>query len=282
MENPKDILRKILGADADIEALENTGEPLDVLAETLIDLQKCRKIRQWLVENSGIDALVSPEVFHGLLSIQELNTLENADRDLNVEVTRINETREEDDPVNAANFNSILREMYRDLSALNESRQKEFSDLILASEISGDMLDRIENFTKSIRSLNLRGVGYFLTGWKVSGIEKSFKSMFPNSMRAHPLRKNLRQVEMEMVLYRKCLNVNIKWAPVGMDLFSVIRRDGLELLLGNLEEMGNGIWNVVYNGLRLKESLNLVGIRFEDSRTLMDEELVSLPVVKNG
>ena len=208
-----------------------------------------------------------------------INTLENANRDLDVEVTRINETRDTDDPVNAANFNSVLREMYRDLSMLNDLRQKEFSDLILASEISGDMLDRIESFTSSIRSLNFRGVGFLLTGWKVSGIEKKFKNMFPNLMRAHPLRKNLRRVEMEMVFYRKCLEVNIKWAPVGMDLFSVIRRDGLELLLGNLEEMGNGIWNVVYNGLRLKESLNLVGIKFEDSRTLMDEDLVSLPVV---
>lgn len=279
MENPKDILREILGDDTDLDGLEKTGEPLDLLAETLIDLQKCRKIRQWLIENSGIDALVAPAVFHDLLSIQELNTLENADRDLNVEVTRINETRETDDPVTAANFNSILREMYRDLSALNDSRQKEFSDLILASEISGDMLDRIESFTSSIRSLNLRGVRYLLTGWKVSGIEKSFKSMFPDSMRPHPLRKNLRQVEMEMVFYRKCLDVNIKWAPVGMDLFSVIRRDGLELLLGNLEEMGNGIWNVVYNGLRLKESLALAGIKFDDARTLMENDLVSLPVV---
>jgi hypothetical protein len=277
MENPKDILRQLLGDDVDLDALEKTGEPLDLLAETLIDLQKCRKIRDWLIENSGIDALVAPEVFHDLLSIQELNTLENADRDLNVEVTRINETRNEDDPVTAANFNSILREMYRDLSALNDSKQKEFSDLILAGEISGDMLDRIENFTSSIRSLNLRGVGYLLTGWKVSGIEKNFQSMFPNSLRAHPLRKNLRRIEMEMVFYRKCLDVNIKWAPVGMDLFSVIRRDGLELLLGNLEEMGNGIWNIVYNGLRLKESLALVGIKFDDARTLMEDELVSLP-----
>ena len=279
MENPKDILQGILGDDVDLDALEKTGEPLDLLAETLIDLQKCRKIRQWLVENSGIDAVVAPAVFHDLLSIQELNTLENADRDLNVEVTRINEMRNEEDPVTAANFNSVLREMYRDLSALNESMQKEFSDLILGSEISGDMLDRIESYTSAIRSLNLRGVGYLLTGWKVSGIEKSFQSMFPNSMRAHPLRKNLRRVEMEMVFYRKCLDVNIKWAPVGMDLFSVIRCDGIELLLGNLEEMGNGIWNVVYNGLRLKESLNLVGIRFDDSRTLMEDDLVSLPVV---
>jgi len=276
MENPKTILKEILGDEADLDSLEKTGEPLDLLAETLGDLQRCRKIRVWLEDNSGIDALVAPAVFHGLLSIQELNTLENANRDLDVEITRINETRNTDDPVNAANFNSVLREMYRDLSALNDAMQKEFSDLILSSEISGDMLDRIEIYTSAIRSLDWRGVGYFLTGWKVTAIEKNFKDMFPNSMRAHPLRKNLRRVELEMAFYRRCLDVNIKWAPVGMDLFRVIRQDGLSLLLGNLEEMGNGIWNVVYNGLRLKESLNLLGIKFDDSRTLFDESLVSL------
>ncbi len=276
MENPKKVLREILGDEADLDLLEKTGEPLDLLAETLGDVQRCRKIRQWLVDNSGIDALVPPAVFHGLLSIQELNTMETSNRDLDVKIYRINESRNEDDPVNTANFNSLLREMYRDLSALNDALVKEFSDLILGAEISGDMLDRIENYTASLRSLNWRGVGYLLTGWKVASIEKSFHLMFPKSTRAHPLRNNLRRVELELAFYRRCLDVNIKWAPVGMDLFRVIRGNGLSLVLGNLEEMGNGIWNVVYNGIRLKDSLHLLGIRFDDSQTLFDESLVTL------
>ena len=279
MENTKIILREILGDESDLEQLEKTGEPLDLLTETLGNVQRCRKIRQWLADHTGIDALVPPGVFHGLLTIQELNTVETSNRDLDVEVLRIDESRNEDDPVNTANFNSLLREMYRDLSALNDELEKDFSGLILGSEISGDMIDRSESFTASIRSLNLRGVGFLLTGWKVASIEKNFQLMFPKSARAHPLRKNLRRVELELAFYRRCLDVNIKWAPVGMDLFRVIRADGLSLALGNLEEMGNGIWNVVYNGLRLKESLNLIGIRFDDSRTLFDESIVSLSAV---
>ena len=157
--------------------------------------------------------------------------------------------------------------------------EKDFSGLILGSEISGDLIDRSECYTAAIRSLDWRGVGFLLTGWKVASIEKSFQLMFPESSRAHPLRKNLRRVELELAFYRACLDVNIKWAPVGMDLFRVIRADRLKLALGNLEEMGNGIWNVVYNGLRLKKSLNLVGIRFDDSRTLFDESLVSLTAI---
>ena len=231
MENPKIILREILGAGADLDALEKTGEPLDLLAETLGSAQRCRKVRQWLADNTGIDALVPPSVFHGLLSIRELNTVESANRDLNVEVTRIDESRNADDPVNTANFNSILREMYRDLSALNDVLEKDFSGLILGSEISGDLIDRSECYTAAIRSLDWRGVGFLLTGWKVASIEKSFQLMFPESSRAHPLRKNLRRVELELAFYRACLEVNIKWAPVGMDLFRVIRADRLQLAL---------------------------------------------------
>ncbi len=279
MENAKNSLREMLGAEADLDALEKTGEPLDLLAETLGNMQRCRKVRIWLVDNSGIDALVPPAVFHGLLSIRELNTVETANRDLDVKVTRINESRNEEDPVNTANFNSILREMYRDLAALNDTLNKEFPSLVLGPEISGDMLDRCESYTASIRSLDLRGVGFLLTGWKVASIEKSFQLMFPKSAGAHPLRKNLRRVELELAFYRRCLEVNIKWAPVGMDLFRVIRKDRLRLVLGNLEEMGNAVWNVVYNGLRLKKSLNLIGVRFEDSRTLFDDSLVSLPAI---
>lgn len=276
MGNPNRILRSILGDEADLELIEKTGEPMDLLAETLGSVLKCRKKRQWLIDHCGIDPLLAPEDFHSLLSIPEINSMETANRDLDVDVTYLNETRKPDDPVNISNLNAILRELYRNLQTLNDMRQKNFPTLLLSKEMSGDLIDRIEGYTASLRYLDWKGVGYLFTGWKASSIEKKFRNNFPDSPRVHPLRKNLPMVESELEFYRQCLEINIKWAVTGLDLFRIIREDNLLLTLENLQEMGNGLWNIVYNGLRLKDSLDLAGIRFEDSRTLLDPSLAPL------
>jgi len=64
-----------------------------------------------------------------------------------------------------------------------------------------------------------------------------------------------------------------------MDLFHIIREGDLSPVLRNLAETCNGFWNFVYNGLRLKDSVHLVVIRFDDARTLFDESLVSLTAI---
>ncbi len=202
--------------------------------------------------------------------------METANRDLEVEISRLNETRQPEDPVNVSNLNAVLRELFRNLQALNDLRCKNFPTLLLGKEISGDLLDRVEGYTTSLRSLDWKGVGYLLTGWKAYYIEKNFRNLFPDSPRVHPLRKKLSEVESELEFYRQCLEINIKWAVTGLDLFRILREEHLPLALENLQEMGNGLWNIVYNGLRLKNSLGLAGILFDDSRTLLDPSLAPL------
>lgn len=282
MGNPKRILKKILGEETDLEPFEKTGEPMDLLVETLRSVQKCRKTRNWLIENCGLDPLLPPAVFHSLLSIPEINSIETANRDLEVEISHLNETRNPEDPVNISNLNAVLREIFRNLQALNDRRCKNFPTLLLGKEISGDLIDRVEGYTTSLRSLDWKGVGYLLTGWKAFYIEKNFRNLFPDSPRVHPLRKKLSEVESELVFYRQCLEINIKWGTTGLDLFRVLREENLPLTLENLQEMGNGLWNIVYNGLRLKKSLNLAGILFDDSRTLLDPSLAPLSAEAQG
>ena len=279
MRDPKRILKKILSDGTDLEPFEQSGEPLDQLIETLREVLRIRKGRQWLIEQSGIDPALSPEGFHRLLDLPEINYTEEADRNLDVVQHSLKDTRQPGDPVSIAHLNTCLRELYKDLSALNALKKKEHPQLHLASFMTGDLVDRVTNHVQQLRLLDWRGVGYLLTGWKARSIEKDFSALFPEARRLHPLRKHLNAVQLELAFYHRCLEINIKWAVTGLDLFGVIQQDLLSQTIDNLSELGNGLWNLVYNGSQIKTTLKLAGIQFSDITTLFDPEQVPLTVV---
>jgi hypothetical protein len=132
---------------------------------------------------------------------------------------------------------------------------------------------------QQLRLLDWRGVGYLLTGWQARSIEKEFEVLFPEARRAHPLRKNINAIQLELGFYHRCLEINIKWAVTGLDLFRVLRQDLLSQTIDNLSELGNGLWNLVYNGAQLPTTLELAGLRFNDITTLFDTDQVPLTVV---
>jgi len=279
MRDPKRILKKILSDGTDLTLFEQSGEPLDLLVETLREVLRIRRGRQWLVDQSGIDPALSPEGFHRLLDLPEINVTEEADRNLDVIQHSLKDTREPDDPVSIAHLNTCLRELYKDLSGLNALKKKEHPQLHLAPYMTGDLVDRVTNPVQQLRLLDWRGVGYLLTGWKARSIEKDFEALFPDARRLHPLRKNLNAVQLELAFYHRCLEINIKWAVTGLDLFGVLRQDLLSQTIDNLSELGNGLWNIVYNGTQISTTLELAGLRFSDITTLFDPEQVPLTVV---
>ncbi len=278
MRDPKRILKKILSAGTDLEPFDQSGEPLELLVDTLREVQKVRKMRQWLVDQSGIDPALSPENFHRLLDLPEINVTEEADRNLDVVQHSLKDTRQPGDPVSIAHLNTCLRELHKDLSALNDLKSKEHPQLLLAPAMTGDLVDRVTHYVQRLRGLDLRGVGYLLTGWQARSIEKEFEASFPDTRRVHPLRKHLNTVQWELAFYHRCLEINIKWAVTGLDLFGVLRQDLLSQTLDNLSGLGNGLWNLVYNGTQLKTTLELAGIHFTDITTLFDTEQVPLTV----
>jgi hypothetical protein len=279
MRDPKRILKKILSDGNDLEPFEQSGEPLDQLIETLREVLRIRKGRQWLIDQSGIDPSLSPEGFYRLLELPEINYTEEADRNLDVVQHSLKDTRQPGDPVGIAHLNTCLRELYKDLSALNALKKKEHPQLHLAPFMTGDLVDRVTSHVQQLRLLDLRGVGYLLTGWKARAIEKNFEALFPEARRLHPLRKHLNAVQLELAFYHRCLEINIKWAVTGLDLFGVLRQDLLSQTIDNLSELGNGLWNLVYNGAQIKTTLELAGIRFSDITTLFDPEKVPLTVI---
>jgi len=279
MRDPKRILKKILSEGTDLEPFQQSGEPLELLVETLREVQRVRKFRQWLIDQTGIDAALQPSAFHSLLDLPEINYSEESDRNLDVVRHSLTDSRKPEDPVTISNLNTCLREIHKDLSGLNDLKNREYPQLPLASAMTGDLVGRVTNHLQGLRGLDWRGVGFLLTGWQARSIEKDFEALFPDARRVHPLRKHLNAVQLELAFYHRCLEINIKWAVTGLDLFRVVRADKLAQTIDNLSELGNGLWNLVYNGTQLPTTLGLAGIHFTDITPLFDPEQVPLTVV---
>ena len=276
MRDPKRILEKILGDGRDLDRLEATGESLEQLTEILRDVVRCRRTRQWITDNYGIDIVVSPATFSRLLEIPQINFIENSNRMLEVDTVSLKKTRNLDDPVTIGNLNAVLRELYRNLESIQGRLDSEYPALLLINEMRTELIDLVAQQINSMKKLNGRLTGYILSLGKVKSIEHNFENLFPRSIQAGPLRKILPVVKKEIEFYQKCSEMNKRWEAVGIDLFQVIREGGLTNLRENVQELGNLLWSIVYNQGPLGQSLAILGIDFTDTRSLFDPKRVNL------
>ena len=276
MRDPKRILEKILGDGRDLDRLEATGESLEQLTEILRDVVRCRRTRQWITDNYGIDIVVSPATFSRLLEIPQINFIENSNRMLEVDTVSLKKTRNLDDPVTIGNLNAVLRELYRNLESIQGRLDSEYPALLLINEMRTELIDLVAQQINSMKKLNGRLTGYILNLGKVKSIEHNFENLFPRSIQAGPLRKILPVVKKEIEFYQKCSEMNKRWEAVGIDLFQVIREGGLTNLRENVQELGNLLWSIVYNQGPLGQSLAILGIDFTDTRSLFDPNRVKL------
>ena len=276
MRDPKRILEKILGDGRDLDRLEATGESLEQLIEILRDVVRCRRTRQWITDNYGIDIVVSPATFSRLLEIPQINFIENSNRMLEVDTVSLKKTRNLDDPVTIGNLNAVLRELYRNLESIQGRLDNEYPALLLINEMRPQLIDVVAQQINSMKKLNGRLTGYILSLGKVKSIEHNFENLFPRSIKVGPLRKILPVVKKEIEFYQKCSEMNKRWEAVGIDLFQVIREGGLTNLRENVQELGNLLWSIVYNQGPLGQSLAILGIDFTDTRSLFDPKRVNL------
>ena len=276
MRDPKRILEKILGDGRDLDRLEATGESLEQLTEILRDVVRCRRTRQWITDNYGIDIVVSPATFSRLLEIPQINFIENSNRMLEVDTVSLKKMRNLDDPVTIGNLNAVLRELYRNLESIQGRLDNEYPALLLINEMRPELIDLVAQQINSMKKLNGRLTGYILNLGKVKSIEHNFENLFPRSIKVGPLRKILPVVKKEIEFYQKCSEMNKRWEAVGIDLFKVIREGGLTNLRENVQELGNLLWSIVYNQGPLGQSLAILGIDFTDTRSLFDPKRVNL------
>ena len=276
MRDPKRVLEKILGGEYDLDRFQRTGESLEQVVHTLRDVVKCRKARQWITDSFGIDVAVSPETFHRLLDIQQINFVENTNRMLEIESVSLKDTRNPGDPVSIGNLNAILRELYRNLESVHVILQNESPGPLLIGEMRSEWIDPVAERIRALSVLHGKLTGYFLNLGRVKKIEQEFEVWFPDSTKVHPLRRTWPLIERELDLYRRCGEINKRWRAIGLDLFLVMREGGLSNLLENIQEMGNLLWNVVYSHKSVEQCLGLAGIELADMRSLFDSNRVTI------
>ena len=261
-------LKKIISSQEGLDAVIVTGEDLDLLLETLRDLKKLGLKKDFLFESSKLDLDITPEVFHRLLEIPEIDIVETPTKSGDVERISLKATRYPDDPVSVSDVNSILRELNRDLSRLKDLTTKNFSKLFLKADMTSNLLQPCANWIVSLKALSEKTGGYLFSPIKAKKIEDEFQRAFPNCVEAHPLRAVLPLVEKELSFHGSVLGMEKKWSPLGIDFFGVLRRANLPQILENLQETGSLLWNIVYNGQRLRKSLKVLGIHFGNFQSL--------------
>jgi hypothetical protein len=276
LRNPKRILEKIIGIGHDFDRLEETGESLEQLVEVLRDIMKCRLTRHWINNNYGFDIFVSPETFTLLLDIPQINFIENSNRAMELDTVSLKKMRKLGDPVTVGNLNALLRELYRNLESIQGRLQNGYPNPLLINAMRSDLIELVTEQIESIKILNGRLTGYILSLGKVKSIEHSFKELFPDSVNIGLLRKTWPIVEREMEFYRKCSEMNVRWEALGIDLFQVLRKDGLPNLRENIQEMGNLLWKIVYNQKSVEQCLKIMGVDFTDARTVLDSDHLKL------
>jgi len=279
MRDPKRILKKLVGPNIDIKSFEVTDEPLEQAVETFRDVIQCRKIRDFLKTNSGIDLAISPKTFYKLLEIGPINYIETTERDLEVKILSLKDTRNMNDLVSVGNLNSVLSEFYKDLKLLHERISNDFSNALLISDMRPELVDRCFDFLDKLEGMH--GKWSLFKGGKVRDIENEFISLFPNSHNALSLESKFPLIRHEMELYQSVLRTEKKWGALNLDLFAILRRNdsqALSLILQNTQEIGNRLWQIIYQSPKIKKCVGLLGIDFGNIQTLFDDQTVYLDI----
>jgi hypothetical protein len=277
LRDPKRILKKLLGSETKFEPFFKTGESIEQTVETLRDVVKCRKIHTYVKQQFGLNLAVSPQTFHSLLEIPQINYIDITKRDLEVETVSLKKNRTYGEPVTIANLNSVLRELYANLFLVKERLSKDFPNALLIKEMRAKHVEPVQHFVKTISLLHGNLTGYFFTGWKAVRIEKEFQSLFPNSKKAHPLRKTFPLIKYELELYCDFLKAQTKWKAIDLDLFTIIQHpQSINPLLENIQELGNRLWQIIYQSSEIQQCMNLAGIDFRDIQPLFDNNKLAL------
>ena len=127
----------------------------------------------------------------------------------------------------------------------------------------------------------MHGKWSLFKGGKVRDIENEFISLFPNSHNALSLESKFPLIRHEMELYQSVLRTEKKWEALNADLFAILRGNGaqdLSLLLQNTQEMGNRLWQIIYQSSEIKKCMELQGIDFGNIQTLFDDQAVYLNI----
>ncbi len=269
MKFPLRHLERLVDTNINLNDFETAGEDLEVLIETLRELEKCRKCRTYLKNKFEIELFLSSNTFNDLLQIREIDTVETPTKSGDVECVSLKNSRPNNAPVSVSDLNATLRELNRDLIRIKEIAQKEFQKFNLAQDLSENSLEKSWEIVVSLRNMKGNWLENILNIQKTKRAKQKLKEIFPSSKITFE-GNQLDQIQKELAFFRQCSDLNQKWDPIGLNLIPCFKKGILDMLIENVQEMGSTVWTSVYNGQRLPKSLEIAGIHFGDIRTIFE------------
>jgi len=269
MKFPLRHLEKLIDPNSNLNDFENADEDLELLIETLRELEKCRKSRIYLKKEFNMELFLSSKTFNELLQIREIDTVETPTKSGDVERISLKNSRQNEDPVSVSDFNATLRELNRDLLRIQEIANKEFTKFNLAQNISEDSLEQAWQIIVSLRSMKGNWLDNILNIGKKRDFKQKLSEILSNS-KIDLAGNQLDLIQKELAFLRQCSDLNQKWNPIGLNLISCLQKGTLDRLIQNIQEMGSTVWTSVYNGQKLPKSLEIAGIHFGDIRTIFE------------
>ena len=269
MKFPLRHLEKLLDPKTNLDAFENSEEDLELLIETLRDLEKSRKCRTYLKSKFKIELFLSSNIFDDLLQINEIDIIETFNKLGEAKHVSLKTTRKKNAPVSVSNLNAALRELNRDLLKIKEIADTKFKNFSLDKNFPEESLEESWQIIVALRNMKGNWLKNILNIKKIKTAKRKIAELFPSSKITFDERK-LEQVQKELAFFLQCSDLNKKWSPIGLNLISCFTHGNIDTLIENIQEMGSSIWSSVYNGQRLPKSLKITGIDFGDIRTIFE------------
>lgn len=269
MKFPLRHLEKLMDPNISLNDFETADEDLELLIETLRELEKCRKSRAYLKEEFSVELFLSSKAFNDLLEIREIDMVETPTKSGDVERISLKKSRKSEDPVSVSDLNATLRELNRDLLRIQEIANKEFEKFHLAQNVSEDSLEQAWQIIISLRNMKGNWLENILNIQKTKAAKQKLTEIFSDS-KIDFAGNQLDQIQKELAFFRQCADLNQKWRPIGLNLISCLQKGTLDRLIQNIQEMGSTVWTSVYNGQKLPKSLEIAGIYFGDVRTIFE------------
>ena len=269
MKFPLRHLERLIDPNISLNDFETADEDLELLIETLRELEKCRKSRTYLKKEFNMELFLSSKAFNDLLQIRGIDMVETPTKSGDVERISLKNSRQIEDPVSVSDLNATLRELNKDLLRIQEIAKKEFEKFNLAQNISADSLEQAWQTIISLRNMKGNWLENILNIRKTKDAKQKLTEIFSN-LNIDFAGNQLDQIQKELAFFRQCSDLNQKWNPIGLNLIYCLQKETLDRLIQNIQEMGSTVWTSVYNGQKLPKSLEVAGIHFGDIRTIFE------------
>jgi hypothetical protein len=156
----------------------------------------------------------------------------------------------------------------KDLIALHKKICSEYPSILLSKEVTKQNVDFLEECLTEIEKLRKPVIGYLFSGKKVEALQKKFEERFFASA-SISLKHKRKHLQRELRLYKYCQKINENWDNIGLDLFVVLKENGLNKVSTTLQQMSQSIQTILSVIDELPATCQTMGLNVEDVNTVL-------------